>query len=299
MVIDPGIEKRYRIFLQNLSSKLVSAFSSYESLVNSKDPQFDAVRLSCDARIYHLGPWMMDFSHLGIRTRFDDYKKPWIESFVNLIRATLGKGPFGTIGSFGNQYARDLIILPTLDKVFLEILGDRKELNFLDNFCAEGFYTYYVAKKFDNVKLATGVELDSRRLVKANAINEIFHLTDKIEFLNKNVFDVNEHEQYDVSLCMGGLYHLDNPSDFIDLLSSVTKDAMIIHTLIVWDEDMGDDFIVVPAPGFQHGSRFSYKFIKKHLIKNGWRVVDEGTQVYPSTFNNLWSSKVAWFLCLR
>ena len=299
MLIDPGITKKYRIILQSLSNEFVSNFSSYESLVRSKNPQFDAVSLRCDSRIYNLGPWIMDFSALGIRTRFDDYRKPWIESFVNLIRATLRKGPVGTLGSHMNQYARDRVIFPNLDKIFKEILRDRKKLRFLDLFCSEGFYTYYVATKFDNVRLAVGVELDSRRLVKANAINEIFHLTDKVEFQNKNVFDIDEQEQYDVSLCMGGLYHVDKPDDLIDLLSNVTTAALIVHTLIAWDENIGDDFFVSPAPGWKHGSRFSFKFIKKQITKNGWHVVDEGTNIYPATFNHKWNSKFAWFLCLR
>ena len=80
-------------------------------------------------------------------------------------------------------------------------------------------------------------------------------------------------------------------------MAEITKDVLICHTVIACDGD--EDFIITHAPGWQHGSRFSYKFIRKHIEKNGWRIANEGTQIYPATFNNYWSSKAAWFLCLR
>ena len=299
MLIDPGIEREGRRFLQNLSRKLVTTFSSYQSVISSKDHDNDAFPLHTDARIYDLGPWMQDFSSIGIRTRFDDCKPPWVESLVNLIRVTLGKGSVDTLGSLMNQYARDQVVLPLLDKIFLELLKDRTGLRFVDTFSAEGFYTYYAAMKFKNVALATGVELDSRQVKRANTINEIFQITDKVEFQRGNVFDIDRHERYSVSLCMGGLYHTDDPRGFIELLSTVTTNAMIVHTVIVWDEEKNEDFIIVPAPGRQHGSRFSYRFIRNSITDSGWRIVEEGSQVFPATFNHYWNSKAAWFLCLR
>lgn len=172
MPADPTITKRYRRVLHAVSRKMTTVLSSHKSVLSTKDKDSDALHLRTDAYLFALRPWGQDFAPVGIRTRYDDCRKPWAEHLVNLMRATLGKATDMT-GGFMNQYVRDLIVLPLLSRAFLHVLAGHRDLRFLDTFCSEGLYSYYVSDKFRDVASIIGIDLDARRIQRAEAIRAV------------------------------------------------------------------------------------------------------------------------------
>jgi tRNA (mo5U34)-methyltransferase len=99
----------------------------------------------------------------------------------------------------------------------------------LDVGCNAGFYSFELARRGADV---TALDIDRRYLRQARWAAERYGLADRIEFRQGSVYGLaRSHEQFDLVLFLGVLYHLRHPLLALDILRQITRGQLILQTL--------------------------------------------------------------------
>src|SRR5438132_2247529 len=122
--------------------------------------------------------------------------------------------------------------LQRLVRMITDLYGSFNGLRVLDIGSFEGAHSIEFALRGSQV---LGVEGRDANLAKARFAQEILGLTN-VEFVKDDVrnISVDKYGQFDVVLCSGILYHLDEPDifTFLDSVASVVRKCAIIDTHI-------------------------------------------------------------------
>jgi len=142
----------------------------------------------------------------------------------------------------GNQLLADSAFMVAIKRTVINITGTDKEqyseLKLVDLACMEGGYaTEFATMGFNTL----GIDARKDNLLKANYVK----LNNKITNLNFVLDDVRnlpKYGQFDITLCLGILYHLDAPADFLKMLYKQTNKLLIIHTFYAPEKDIAYSF---------------------------------------------------------
>jgi len=147
--------------------------------------------------IQKLGKWFHNINLRGVQTAPDHF---------------LGDYPSVKFKGFAHAIPKDLTGKTVLD------IG-----------CNAGFYSIEMKKR--GATRVVGIDSDERYLAQARYAAEV--LEADIEFKNMSVYDVATlHEQFDVVIFMGVLYHLRHPLLALDLLyENVVKDTLVFQSM--------------------------------------------------------------------
>lgn len=101
----------------------------------------------------------------------------------------------------------------------------------LDVACNCGGFSLEAARH--GAKHVLGFDITDRYLEQANFLKQAFNCQN-VDFKNLSIEDVDESTvgERDITLCLGILYHLENPILAMKKLSSVTKKAMLVDTTV-------------------------------------------------------------------
>jgi tRNA (mo5U34)-methyltransferase len=114
-------------------------------------------------------------------------------------------------------------------KIAPHIPADLDGWNVLDVGCNAGFYSIELAKRGARV---TGIDLNRHYLAQADWAVAQFGLTDRIELLEMQVYDLARLERtWDLVWFMGVFYHLRYPMLGLDIVSQKAKRMMVFQTL--------------------------------------------------------------------
>ncbi len=116
-------------------------------------------------------------------------------------------------------------------------MGFRSDTNysFLDLACLEGGYSIEAALLGAKV---LGIEGRQKNLDKCNFALEKLGLKNlKFKLGDVRHVSVSELGKFDVILCMGILYHLDDPVSFLETISSLCKKYIVIDTHISYEDE--------------------------------------------------------------
>jgi tRNA (mo5U34)-methyltransferase len=164
-------------------------------------------------KIKLLGSWFHQINLDGIKTR--------------LVNSTDSPSrPDGFTEYFTEQ---DFIDNPIwIWSKFKDSLPELKGLNVLDVACNAGFYSFELAKKGANV---VGIDNSYEDIVKAKFAKRIIGIKN-INFEIVNVDDVNEelNQKFDLVLCLGLLYHVEDPKLVINKIANL-GDIVIFETI--------------------------------------------------------------------
>lgn len=102
----------------------------------------------------------------------------------------------------------------------------------IDIGCHEGFYSIAMARK--GIKQVVGVDVRESNLQKARFVAEALGFP-QISFRQGNCerLPVEETGQYDLTLFLGVLYHLENPMLCLRNVSAMTKELCIVETQVI------------------------------------------------------------------
>ena len=116
--------------------------------------------------------------------------------------------------------------------------GDRlQKIRCVDVGCHEGFYSVAMARK--GVQQVRGIDVRETNLVKARFVAEVLGLRNvAYEQGNCEELNVEALGQYELCLCLGLLYHLENPMLCLRNISRITGELCVIETQVV-DEVAG------------------------------------------------------------
>lgn len=135
-----------------------------------------------------------------------------------------------------------------------------KNLNAIDLACHQGWFSSQLIKSGFNTVLATDAR--ENHIADAELIFKALGQSEKIRTLQSDVhsLDMKALGQFDLVLCLGLIYHLENPIGALRQAYALCKNACLIETQI--------------APG-QTGvvDYGSYRFVKK--IQASFMVIDE------------------------
>lgn len=124
----------------------------------------------------------------------------------------------------GNRLKKDMVI-----NALGELAPGRRVL---DVFCANGGFSYEAAIRGATEVL--GVDYDPPRIECGRFVGTLLngHLTPLPRFEVGDAYDLKEtvNEPYDVTLALGGLYHVADPAWVLRNLRSVTSDYLIVQT---------------------------------------------------------------------
>ncbi len=155
-----------------------------------------------------------------------DRLSPWFFSF------DLGDGirtPLWADWLAPAHETRFRMILPDLETIFA---GRWHEVTCLDVGCNEGYWAFEIAKR--GVKQSLGFDARRVNIEKAEFVNARLRMPN-VAF---HVGDVTElrpdsYGLFDLTLCLGLLYHVENPMDVLRRLRAVTREVCVIDTQVL------------------------------------------------------------------
>ncbi len=99
----------------------------------------------------------------------------------------------------------------------------------LDISCHEGFFSHVLSEYFDHV---TGIDKNAESVAKAREIASLLGHT-SLKFETSTVEAWDESQNADLVLCLGLLYHVENPIPVLRKLASLAKMEMCIETQVL------------------------------------------------------------------
>ncbi len=113
----------------------------------------------------------------------------------------------------------------TLD-LFIPEKAERKKLRVADLGCLEGGYAVEFARMgFDTL----GIEAREENIKKCNYVKSNLSLSN-LNFVQDDIRNLAKYGKFDVTLCYGVLYHLNDPVQFLKTMNECTNKVLFLHT---------------------------------------------------------------------
>ncbi len=218
-----------------------------EILQREKEPDIyipDGIELDLYEKALYLDPWYHDFGTLGIKT-------PQRQGYCEL-----------------NQKSKEDNIFALINEAIRICKKRSDRVKGVELFSADAFYSNYAIRAGADEMLA--IDVDDYEIEKGKLISKLLGNSDRIRFRWRDVF--NLPEDYDFCICAGGLYHIKNPQELLQLLSKKIKTAIVIQTVYSLSNE-SEDYFESPAPGWTWGCRFSYKYLLNMVKEAGWYIL--------------------------
>ncbi|MEW5975204.1 MAG: methyltransferase domain-containing protein [Acidobacteriota bacterium] len=121
---------------------------------------------------------------------------------------------------------REVMIQEVIDRFFPSGLSGRR---CLDVACNEGYFSHLLYHRGAIVK---GIDIREDNIRRAKAVREIRAFdAQRLEFERQDVFDVADPaDSYDLTLCLGLIYHLEDPVGALRSIQRVTRRLCIVET---------------------------------------------------------------------
>lgn len=111
---------------------------------------------------------------------------------------------------------------------------ERSRLRVADLGCLEGGYAVEFAKLgFDTL----GIEAREENMAKCNYVKSNLNLPN-LNFVKDDVRNLANYGKFDIILCYGLLYHLNDPADFLKKTSECTNKIMFLNTHFAPERDV-------------------------------------------------------------
>jgi SAM-dependent methyltransferase len=102
----------------------------------------------------------------------------------------------------------------------------RKKLRVVDLGCLEGGYAVEFARLgFDTL----GIEARDENVAKCNYVKDSLNLSN-LQFVKDDVRNIKKYGKFDIVLCYGLLYHLNDPVAFLKQVGECTSGIMLLNT---------------------------------------------------------------------
>lgn len=134
----------------------------------------------------------------------------------------------------------------TVNLFFPQSVREKNKLKLADLGCLEGGYTVQFARLgFDSL----GMEAREENIQKCNYVKSRLDLPN-LNFVKDDVRNLSNYGKFDIVLCYGLLYHLNDPVNFINTVGQCTSKMLLMSTHF--------------APDFD--ARYDLGFINNYLI---------------------------------
>ncbi len=121
---------------------------------------------------------------------------------------------------------------------FFPELAEGRKLRAVDLAAMEGGYSVELARMgFDTL----GIDARKENLFKANYVKFNTGLP-HLEFKLDDVRNLAKYGRFDLTLCLGILYHMDHPAEFLRMLYQQTGKMLVLHSFYAPEHDLVHDF---------------------------------------------------------
>ncbi len=237
-------------------------------------------KLRSDPALDELRPWYHDFSALGLDTgavpagASARIAARLAQLCAGAVPGSLGRRLYRRASALrskahrANQHQKEAVLVPLLEESLADLGA---EPSCLDLFCSDGYYSCVTAKARPDARVL-GVDMDDDNIHRARVAGRLLGLNG-LRFIREDVrsFVSRSSERFNLVLCAGGLYHLDNPRELLADLERVCSKSLVLQTVVSLDDESADYF-ESPAPGWSHGCRFSHARLLGWLDELGWQV---------------------------
>lgn len=145
-------------------------------------------------------------------------------------------------------------------------------VSFTELFCADGYYAMVAARL--GCDLSIGIDNDrdkhfNNATLIADRLGQV-----NVKFQKEEITATSSFVATDIVANIGGLYHLNNPEEILDLSYRMTNKYLIVQTVVSLATD-DEDYYESPAPGWTWGNRFSRESFDNMIRKKGYQIVDQ------------------------
>jgi hypothetical protein len=170
-----------------------------------------------------------------------------------------------------NQICKEAILLGYIS---LAIGKTREQYfdapSFCELFCADGYYT--MLANFIGASPAVGID-NNRDGWSDRMLDIAQRLNLRVQFEQRDVQTITEHNAYDIVANIGGLYHVENPVEVLRKSYNLARRYLIVQT-VVTGANNDPDYFVSPAPGLAFGCRYSPQSFVNMVQAEGYRILD-------------------------
>jgi hypothetical protein len=154
-----------------------------------------------------------------------------------------------------------------------------KPISVCELFCADAYFSF-VARRFGADRCDA---FDSDRdgtLAQAHIVARLLKEEDNVGIHKVEMFDMPADYRASVVVNCGGLYHVADPLRAVEMSYAMAEHYLILETVVsLANED--EDYFETPAPGWTWGSRFSFAYLHRELLKRGYRILDFDRNIFP------------------
>jgi len=250
--------------------------------------------------LYELRPWYHDFSALGLDTTFLEVPLTLGERLRGILQFDDTSRPSSIRDIFRRSPSSHVLNQRVKEKHLMRLLtGALSELEprpvCLELFCADGYYSCRLATLAPGAEI-TAVDLDPDHIQRAETIARYLRLPN-LRFQRSDVgeFLAQASDSYDLVLCAGGLYHSSDPRGLLEQIGRKAAGYVVLQSVVTLKTE-DPDYFVQPAPGWQHGSRFTHAWLVHQIEGLGWRVLDHARDQLPGN-RRLHDRGASFFLC--
>ncbi|WP_153797107.1 class I SAM-dependent methyltransferase [Foetidibacter luteolus] len=165
----------------------------------------------------------------------------------------------------------------TIDLFFPKSIEARAKMRVADLGCLEGGYTVEFARLgFQSL----GIEARKENLSKCNYVKSNLSLPN-LNFVQDDVRNLPDYGKFDIVLCYGLLYHLNDPVNFINIMSNCTNKLLLLNTHFSPEQDIRynlgllNNYLIAPLQKrtglFEHQKNFRLtSMLKNEGYRGRW-----------------------------
>lgn len=113
-----------------------------------------------------------------------------------------------------------------IEKIINTFFNNIEMLSFVDYGCYEGAYSIALALR--GLK-GTGIDAREENINKCKYLKQKLE-RDKLSFIKTDLNNFDPIGKVNITLCLGLLYHLENPHKFIQMMANSTNQILFLHT---------------------------------------------------------------------
>lgn len=143
-------------------------------------------------------------------------------------------------------------------------------------FAADAYYSF-IARRFGADRADAFDNDRDGYLVQARTLAGLLKETN-VGIHKVDMFEMPADYRASIVVNVGGLYHVSDPLRALEISHNMAQEYLIVQTVVSLANESADYF-EAPAPGWTWGSRFSYAFLRREILKRGYKIMDEDRNV--------------------
>jgi hypothetical protein len=146
-------------------------------------------------------------------------------------------------------------------------------------FCADAYYSF-VARRFGADRCDAFDNDRDGFLAQARIVASLLKEEENVGIHKVDMFDMPADYRASIVVNAGGLYHVTDPLRAVEMSYAISQGYLVIQTVVsLANED--ENYFETPAPGWTWGSRFSFAYLQRELLKRGYKILDSDRNILP------------------